>query len=185
MEHDRFKRHAFLFVLSYAFLLRLPSEALPLAFDDESSQSSLVVFDDSVELILKRRKNMINGSKLSRTCWCKQCHVTCPVHAVKKFVGVYGTDKPFIGISAGEALKVLRFILVQLNVKEAVQYRTHDLRRGHAQDLLESGAPLWTILQAGEWRSPAFLDYLNQHTLERDAIIQAHMDESEAELEHS
>ena len=44
-----------------------------------------------------------------------------------------------------------------------------------------SGAPLWTILQAGEWRSPAFLSYLDLHTLETDLVIQAHCDESEDE----
>ena len=40
-------------------------------------------------------------------------------------------------------------------------------------------APLYQILAAGEWRSPAFLQYLDIHQLERDAVIQAHCDESE------
>ena len=29
--------------------------------------------------------------------------------------------------------------------------------------VLATGAPLWTILRAGEWRSPAFLTYLDLH----------------------
>ena len=41
------------------------------------------------------------------------------------------------------------------------------------------GAPLYEILAAGEWRSPAFLDYLDLHSLERDMVIQAHCDESD------
>ena len=49
--------------------------------------------------------------------------------------------------------------------------------------LLQPGAPLYEILQAGEWRSPAFLKYLQLHTLERDAVVQAYVDESECEAE--
>ena len=48
-------------------------------------------------------------------------------------------------------------------------------------DLLESGAPLATILKAGEWRSPAFLSYVDMEQLERDAVIQAHLDDSDCE----
>ena len=46
------------------------------------------------------------------------------------------------------------------------------------------GAPLYEILQAGEWRSPAFLKYLDMETLERDLVIQAHLNE-ESEDEDS
>ena len=65
--------------------------------------------------------------------------------------------------------------------------------------VLATGAPLWTILRAGEWRSPAFLTYLDLHLcacaplrvflalvsrgprgrLEKDVVIQAHVDESD------
>ena len=90
-------------------------------------------------------------------------------------------SSPFEDISAAAALFTLREILGCLGVPDANQYRCHDLRRGHARDLQCSGAPLWTILQAGEWRSPAFLSYLDLHTFETDLVIQAHCDESEDE----
>ena len=57
-------------------------------------------------------------------------------------------------------------------------YRCHDLRRGHAKDLVESGASLVEILSAGQWRSPAFLKYLDLRTLERDAVLAACVDDS-------
>ena len=47
----------------------------------------------------------------------------------------------------------------------------------------EPGAPLWEILAAGDWKSPAFLDYLDKFRLERDVVMQAHLDESEVEDE--
>ena len=46
-----------------------------------------------------------------------------------------------------------------------------------------SGAPLWEILAAGEWRSPAFLTYLDMHQLETDLVIQAHVEDSDEEPE--
>ena len=87
-------------------------------------------------------------------------------------------------------------------VKESESYRTRDLRRGHALDLQLSGtwrtclpcltpltsccvagAPLWEILAAGDWSSPAFMDYLDKWRLEQDVVMQAHLDESDCEDE--
>ena len=36
---------------------------------------------------------------------------------------------------------------------------------------------------SGEWRSPAFLQYLNLEELEADAVLEAHIDESSSEDE--
>ena len=92
-------------------------------------------------------------------------------------------------------------MLTGIGVCEPEKYRTHDLRRGHALDLQLSGeeharcllriarvlqrcmlgAPLWEILAAGEWRSPAFMKYLDLHRLETDVVVQAHVDESDDE----
>ncbi len=86
-----------------------------------------------------------------------------------------------------------------LEVKDAQLYRTHDLRRGHAQDLIESGANLAEILaagqldhvawlgllydglRAGQWRSPAFMSYIDAQELERRAVVEAHVEESSDE----
>ena len=66
-------------------------------------------------------------------------------------------------------------------VKDFETYRLHDLRRGHALDLQMSGAPLAEILAAGEWRSLAFMKYLNMHQLKEDLVVEAHLEESEPE----
>ena len=142
---------------------------------------------------------------VKRFCSVSACEVTCPVCRLRPLVEANADgSRLFPGLSPSEALACLRVLLVMtgvpqvrhrmpfsvrhgfqcgLAVVQAEQYRTHDLRRGHALDLQKSGAPLWQILQAGEWRSPAFLDYLNVHDLERDAVIQAHCDESASEGE--
>ena len=69
-------------------------------------------------------------------------------------------------------------IEVGAKADNAEAYRIHDLRRGHARDLQQYGASLHEILEAGEWRSPAFLKYLDVSSLERDSVLEAHLNES-------
>jgi len=78
-------------------------------------------------------------------------------------------------------MEYLRMMLLAVNVDRATEYRTHDLRRGHAEDLAEAGRPLHEILTAGEWSSPAFLKYLDLHKLESQMVVQSHCDESDEE----
>ena len=47
--------------------------------------------------------------------------------------------KLFEGIKAADALGVLRMLLQSVGVADSREYRTHDLRRGHAKDLQLSG----------------------------------------------
>ena len=72
-------------------------------------------------------------------------------------------------------------MLAAVGVDNAERYRTHDLRRGHAMDLQCAGAPLWEILEAGEWSSPAFLLYLDMNKLDAEFVVQAHAGESDSE----
>ena len=106
----------------------------------------------------------------------------CPVHTAWPYFEQLGDgSKPFDGISAAKALSTLRDYLQRLGVPESHSYRTHDLRRGHADDLSESGASLIKMLTWGEWRSPAYMSYLNLDELEARAVLQAHVDESSSE----
>ena len=175
-----------LFLLAYVFLLRLPSEALPMVAggtDCLANEQSVVSIDwelGHLVLKLKRRKNKQFGSRLVRTCWCKESPETCPVHVLGPWIAAAVPGAAFFaGITPAVALRTLRRMLADLDVKQAALYGTHDLRRGHALDLQCSGAPLWEILNAGEWSSPAFLKYLDLHRLDADSVVQAHLDESD------
>ena len=78
-------------------------------------------------------------------------------------------------------LRELREMLAHIQVRYAHLYRAHDSRRGHADALCRSGAGLTEILEAGEWRSPAFLSYLRLQDLECAAVVEAHRDDSSDE----
>ena len=60
-------RYGALFLLSYAFLLRLPSEALPVVCGEGGGQSSL--FRDGEDLVLVLAKRC--GHRDSSHAWCE------------------------------------------------------------------------------------------------------------------
>ena len=186
LSYPAWKDAVMLFLTSYVFLLRVPSEALPICVGSggalDGQQSTVCVEKDVVVLHLRRRKNQPLGSTLKRYCWCASCPVTCPVHTL----GVYFNSldfgaQPFSWFSAADALKCLRGFLEFLKVPEADLYRCHDLRRGHARDLQAMGKTLAEILAAGGWRSPAFLDYMDKQQLEDDVVVEAHLGDSSDE----
>ena len=177
------ERPVALFALTYVFLLRLPSEALPITWDGggfrDGSPASLVWSDNRLGLRLARRKNKERGSTLWRSCWCKPDSPRCPVHYIVDFVSRCPEQAPLFGrITAKGALGRLRCALRRCNVQEPNLYRTHDLRRGHCRDLQAARTPLHEILALGEWRSPSFLKYMNLEELEYDAVLEAHLGES-------
>ena len=142
------------------------------------------VTDDKLILHLARRKNKPEGSVLTRACWCSKCPATCPVHFLGAFfAGLGGGQRPFARFTPSVALCQLRMLLNWMQVPQAKYYRSHDLRRGHARDMQANGSTLRDILNAGEWRSPAFLQYLDLEQLEDDCVVEAHLAESSGEEE--
>ena len=89
--------------------------------------------------------------------------------------------QPFVRFSPAFALKSLRGMLRRLAVPDCASYRTHDIRRGHTLDLQENGASLAEILRAGRWKSPTFLEDLDLESLEKSAVVEAHIDESSSD----
>ena len=134
---------------------------------------------DEIILQLACRRNLPQGSTLRRKCWCPRHGEICPVHALWPFFeGLPVGHRPFASLKVGSINEGLRRRLGALMVPKASLYRTHDFRRGHARDLQASGASLVEILQAGQWKSPAFLNYLDVNSLESEAVLQAHLEES-------
>ena len=184
-----YNSEALLYVMAYAFLLRVPSEALPMMwvsrgqFDEApNGQSECTIKDGKLFLRLKMRKNRRGGSIMSRGCWCEHCQITCPVHVAERLAGhKRAGEQWFAGVSADQARTALRDRLRGLGVKEAFSYGTHDFRRGHCMDMVLQGKELHEVLQAGQWKSSAFMHYIERHELECGAVMEAHMAESEDE----
>ena len=103
-----------LFLCSSVFLLRVPSECLPvvhggIGVDHSLAHSVVMVSEDAVILRLLRRKNKLAGSRLTRCCWCPQCKQTCPVIVLGTyFAGLSDGVAPFAASSSCEANVLLR-----------------------------------------------------------------------------
>ena len=154
-------KFAMLWCVAYWFLLRVPSEALPMTRGvDKSScpNAQSVIFleaDGTLCLRLKKRKNKLSGSLLKRSCSCRACKHTCPVHVVWDlfFKLLEVGCQPWATVSAGEANKQLRLDLqtmavhiscsvgcashnFSMQVPDHSCYGSHDFRRGHAKVVL-------------------------------------------------
>ena len=82
------------------------------------------------------------------------------------------------------AVNLLRTLLLGMEVPNALKYRPHDLRRGHYEDLKDSGKRLWEILQcAGCTSSRAHLPYMDKIKLEAQVVLEAHMTAEADELD--
>lgn len=175
---------AILYLTSYAFLLRVPSEGLRLAAGDvgaERGESSGVMTagDDATTLQLFKRKTKPHGSLLTRRCWCSSASAVCPVHVLGAWAQQLAAgSQPFAQWRPSRATEMLRRRLRDIGVESHESYTLHAFRRGHAQDLVASGSSAAEILRAGEWRSCAFLQYLDVDSLECQAVVEAHLAES-------
>lgn len=142
LEEQKF---AMLWLLSYTFLLRLPSEALPTCKGTpetaEVSEQQAVIWRDGdfVCFRLLRRKNRPQGSGvLRRKCSCGGGRHTCAVHTLWDawFAELPVGSQPWALISPANARDRIRRILGLLGVGNAHLYGTQDFRRGHAEACL-------------------------------------------------
>ena len=79
--------YAMLWLVAYTFLLRVPSEALPITRGDVNTLmvGQAVIYlenEKTLALRLKCRKNKPRGGILRRTCICTADSRTCPVHTL-------------------------------------------------------------------------------------------------------
>ena len=88
---------ALLCLFCYAFLLRMPSEALPavsggdgaagaLSYLASGSNSVVSIDGESLVLRLQKRKNKPQGSRLARKCTCAKAPGSCVYHLIGQLV---------------------------------------------------------------------------------------------------
>ena len=82
---------AALYCVAFAFLLRVPSEGLPLRVGAVGSLTprsgkTLTIANSKAILVFDRRKNRESQTTAERSCWCKGCSATCPVHRLPALI---------------------------------------------------------------------------------------------------
>ena len=79
---------------------------------------------------------------------------------------------PFAGISSQSALSDLRVVMASIGAEKANLCRTRDLRRGHAQDIVDTGGAKAELLYKGDWsqKGSSHQSYLDLMKLEAEVI---------------
>ena len=185
------------------FLLRIPSECLPLcrqqAGGDLDSEEQLarraVIRLPGTKLVIKlnRRKHMASGSRLVRACICDEytrdslgLHIPqllCPGRqlwtAIKQKTPV---GEPLLpGRNGKRVLSGLRDFAAGREWPRGGKLGTHSFRRGAARAIPEAGGSFSQLLRSGQWRSSAYRLYLGLGHEEASALASALVEGSDDE----
>ena len=132
-----------LYLAAYTWLLRVPSEGLPLTsgLDPEAAlpvgqHSCAGAAEGELVVRVARRKNKPHGSVLRRACSCAGAAWRCPVHVLGEWLqSLPCGSQPFLLLRADVAREGLRRRLGVSGFSDATAFNLHDFRRGHAHDL--------------------------------------------------
>ena len=137
---------------------------------------------DVLFLRLRTRKHRVHGSLLQILCSCKADGPSlCVVHSFMRL-----QLKPhdwLIRETPYQILKMLRHYLRELHFDRAGDVTLKTFRASAASAMVASGEPLARILAAGEWKSSAFLNYVDESEVDRQKYISSLLDAEEDELE--
>ena len=174
---------AAIMAVSRLFLLRVPSEALPLQWAGE--HSSIDFDSQSVKITLMRRKNVRHPTTLTRSCCCKTSGKRlCAFHrllAWKQSASEQSTQ--VFSLSKQQFIATVRELAMEVGIEHANKVGTHAFRRGMAQDILDVGGSLAVLMRAGDWRSSAFLTYLRDSQPQEKAVSQMVFELSDSEAD--
>ena len=165
--------YAFAYVMAANFLLRCRDELIGMFFEQLSF--NLQITPCTVSLRLDSRKNMPQGTSMKRRCICQSHPWLCPVHMTSRLCEKVGRQMKgkIFPFSYSSLQNVLRAHLSALGEPNAQEYSTKAFRRGTAREMVASQSSLAEVLAAGQWRSAAFLLYIDKMDVEEDAVFAA------------
>jgi len=173
---------AALAAISRLFLLRVPSEAVPLEWDGNHSKIQLT--DNSATITLMRRKNLSSPSRIVRNCCCKTSgNRLCAVHWLHRLFTERTGEGRLFTLTAHRFKMRVRQHACDCRISDANRLGTHAFRRGMAQDIVSAGGSLAVLLRAGDWHSKSFLAYLKDSQPEDEAVAQFVINISDSEAE--
>ena len=129
---------AALIAISRLFLLRVPSEGVPLEWNGD--HSSIQVEGGTAWLTLMRRKNLNRPSVLERHCCCQASgrHL-CAIHWLHYLRENSTHDGKLFNLTAQGFLSSVRRLAEARGFENASKIGTHSFRRGMSEDIFSSG----------------------------------------------
>ena len=163
---------AALMAVARHFMLRVPSEGVGLQWSGDHSKVTLE--ENRCTIFLAKRKNCPNGSTLSRNCVCDTTGSSlCSVHWLHRMKALRGDSVDVFGVTKHKFARRVKEIAADVGIPEASRFGTHAFRRGMAQDILDYGGSLASLLRAGDWSSSAYLKYLRSSQPQDAAVAHA------------
>ena len=172
---------AALAAVSRLFLLRVPSEGIPLEWDGEHSKVEL--FENSATITLMRRKNRAFPTSVERCCCCETSTAAlCAIHWLARLRAISKDGRVF-HMSTKFFVARVRFYATESKLPGANNLTSHAFRRGMAQDIVDNGGSLAVLLRAGDWHSRAFFLYLRDSQVQDSAVANIVVNASDSEDE--
>ena len=106
----------------------------------------------------------------------------CCVHHLARYVSAKTSGERLFGYSPHSLVSTIRRFLVALKFQWSGTFTLKGFRAGRATDMAKKGSSVGTILNAGEWRSSAFLRYVDEDAVDLSYAMEEIMasgDESE------
>jgi hypothetical protein len=165
---------AVLAVIAWQFLLRVQSEGIPLVRGSPAAchglppacHSGVWIAADKIHIRLRKRKHRASGSWLKRACTCSECPLLCGIHFAGQYVMTKPIGEELFGFSQAQFTHAIKRALTLLEIPGASTFSLKAFRAGRATELALKGVPIGKILQAGEWKSSAFLRYIDEDTVD-------------------
>ena len=173
----------------YEFLLRPLSEALVIYFGapewtmrlPNGIANGMWVQQGRLYLRLSCRKHRQSGSLLMRQCTCERMkgEQFCVLH---RFLQASTNKKPgdvMWRMTSWSTLKQLRTLLKLCKVSGAEQFAWKGFRAGKATAMAAVGDGVGAVLSAGEWKSRAFLSYVDEDTIDKARLLDEMIESSD------
>ena len=107
-------------------------------------------------------------------------HKSCALHRVQAAICAF-QKLPLWSFTASRTLADVRTCMQLLGAKGAAQMGWKAWRAGRASAMAAAGDSLEEILTAGEWRSIAVLNYLNESQIDASRMLLDAVEESDEE----
>ena len=121
---------------------------------------------------------------MTRHCCCADSgRLLCSVHWLHQLRDRRIDGGKVFRLSKDHLARRVKHLAKEIGLEDPERYGTHALRRGMAQDILDMGGQLPSLLKAGDWCSSAYLKYLRASQTDDTAVARAIMFFSDSEAE--
>ncbi len=143
-------------------------------------EASIWASDGWAHIVFKTRKHRPRGSWLKQKCICakgKAKEKFCVACRLQQLSAQRARRQRMWTSTASQLQALVRKFLTDMGHQSGSRFTLKGFRAGRATEMARSGSGIAAILVAGEWRSKAWLAYVNLDECEHAVLMQNALDE--------